>query len=254
MDINTVELLEIFSNIGLPSAIVGGVIIALIFRQSHPKISTASVIGSIFLIFTLGLVQLFAELSEQHVSIQLSPQQAYAFTADGRPTTLDISVNRNGKVAAHRVLQSFPVEELNQRTLSISSATEDFAVKYQGNTLGILSQDALRKLNWEPQNNAGSDPRFWYTNRVFVGQTLTLGNSKYGILKIRTYRFNAEGEAEVSLVLEGYANPIPKRIRVKNKQLAVQTFAGLPEFYIAVREADFKAEEPWAAFNIFSIQ
>ncbi|GAH48392.1 unnamed protein product, partial [marine sediment metagenome] len=125
-----------------------------------------------------------------------------------------------------------------------------FAAKYEGNQLGVINFQTLRNTGWRPaaETRESTDPLFWYTYKVFIGQKQFLGDSEYGRLSVKLYKIS--DKAEVGLQLEGHDDPIPKTISVPNKRVGKQDFPGLPTFYIAVREANF--EEGWVAFSIFT--
>lgn len=221
--------IELLTQLGLPSAFVGMVLIALIFKQSHPQVSVAAAVMAVVLVGVFGFVQLAEGVSGKDIGIQVSPEGVYAVSADG-PTALSISASRG------KAVQTYAIEKPSK---------DGFETR-------------LHNLGWklatECATQTETTPHFWSTNRVHAGQTQKLGSSKYGLLKLYAERFTGDGDAVVTLILDGQGAPLPKRIEIRNKGLAVQSFEEIPEFYVAVREADFQASPPWAAFNVFSLQ
>ncbi|MGH8678192.1 MAG: hypothetical protein ACREUQ_07575, partial [Burkholderiales bacterium] len=135
---------------------------------------------------------------------------------------------------------------------------DGLSVKFEDQPIGQLNRERLLDVGWRPATECddaeAGDPKFWSTHRVYLGREHNLGKTRYGVLKLNAKRFTGEGKAVVTLSLEGHEAPLPKDVAIANKGLGVQSFADVPEFYIAVREADFTVDPPWAAFSVFSIQ
>ena len=182
------------------------------------------------------------------------PKKIYAITSKGKSTDLTIRIMREGNLLESLILEKPDQDSYEGRLLSLSLTGNEqdrkFAAKYEGNQLGVINFQTLRNTGWRPaaETRESTDPLFWYTYKVFIGQKQFLGESEYGRLSVELYKIS--DKAEVGLQLEGHDDPIPKTISVPNKRVGKQDFPGLPTFYIAVREANF--EEGWVAFSIFT--
>lgn len=222
--------LDLLANLGLPSAFVAMVVIALIFRKTHAKVSVAAAVMAVGLVGVFGVTQLVESASGKDIQIHVSADDVYALAAGG-PTDLVITASRGNSAPVQLKLGKPSMERFNDR---------------------------LKDLGWTLASDcapqATGTPSSWSTNRVFAGQTQRLGLTKYGMLRIRAEHFLKTGEAVVTLILDGHESPIPNRLRIRNKGLGVQSFQEIPEFYVAVREADFKTTPQWAAFNVFGRQ
>ena len=248
------ELLQLLAKLGLPSAIVAMVIITVIFHKRFPKLSVIAGAISIFLATTLGIIQIGLYVTGSDIVIMTEPKKVYAITSKGKPTDLTIQIMREGNLLDSLILEKPNQNSYEGRLLSLflteNKRDEKFAVKYEGNQLGVINFQALRNSGWHPsaETRESRDPLFWYTYKVFIGQKQFLGESEYGRLSIKLHKVS--DKAEVGLQLEGHDDPIPNRISISSKGVGKQDFPGLPTFYIAVREANFK--EGWAAFSIFT--
>jgi hypothetical protein len=220
--------IELLTKLGLPSAIIGIVLIAITFRRTHLKISAAAAAMAVFLVFLLGVVQLVHTVTDGDITIALAPADAHVLTANG-PASLKIAVVRGDD---------------SVRTSTIARMSDESFERV------LLDLGFRRAEKLEPPR--GTLPRYWSTNRVYAGQTYRVGETEYGLLQLRATQFTESGDAFVTLELVGRGRPIPEHLEIKNKQLDAQTFAGLPEFWVAVREADFTGKRPWAAFSIFT--
>jgi len=220
--------LELLTKLGLPSALVGMVLIAVVFKRSHVRISAAAAGMAVFLVFVVGVIQLVHTVTDRDIEIALAPHEFYALTATG-PETLKIAVVRG---------------QDSVRTSTIARVSDT-------NFEQILSDLGFKRPETIPLKR-DTLPHYWSTNRVYAGQTYRVGETEYGLLRLRATQFTETGDAIVTLELVGRDRPIPEHLEIKNKQLDAQTFTGLPEFWVAVREADFTGPRPWAAFSIFT--
>ncbi|MBU0544821.1 MAG: hypothetical protein KKH97_05755 [Proteobacteria bacterium] len=224
----TPDPLSLFAQLGLPSAFIGMVLIAIIFKKTHTRVSAGAAVMAVILVAVYGLIQLKETHFGDDIALEVYPQEAYSFNASG-PVTLKVSVRR-GKVIL--------------KTLQIDQPSDD--------NFG----DRLKNLGWrktlaESTEQKSSTPQFWSTNRVYVGRPQTLGLTEGGLLKITAMQFTGAGEAVVTLELADKSQPIPTKLTIRNKGLEVQSFPEKGDFFIAVREADFTAPTPWASFAIF---
>lgn len=250
-------LLNLLVGLGLPSAIVAMVLIALVFRRDHKKLSVVAAAVAVALGTLLGVIQL-ADYVRGDLEIQTSPADATAVMADGKPIDFDISVLRGGRVVKTQQIPQRAVTELEQRALGLDHLDSAFRVSYAGSPLGRIGDDRVRDLGWRPvaecrETEAGA-PQFWSTYRVYVGREHRLGQTADGVLRLQAKRFTADGHAVLTLRLDGHDAPDPPEVSIPNKGLSTQTFPGVGDFYIAVREADFTGPQPWAAFSVFAIQ
>ncbi|MFX0203266.1 MAG: hypothetical protein ACFFCW_44750 [Candidatus Hodarchaeota archaeon] len=249
------QILELLADLGLPSACVGTVIIAIIFKRTHAKISTWAAVIALVLMVIFAVIQFVEVFRGSDVSIGVKPAGASAFTASGHPVNLEISVTRKDKVLATRIIEKLSESTYQTRPLVVNMEATGLTVSYGDYQIGLLAFDRIRTVGWRPAEECAESgsPHYWYTNRVHAGQTLRLGETDYGTLKICAISFTESGEAKVALELAGHGEPIPAEVVIRNKGLGVQSFLGIPEFYIAVREADFTTDHPWAAFSVFSL-
>ena len=221
--------LELFTKLGLPSAVAGMVLVALLFKSKHPTEARWAAVTAVILMGVFGAVQLFDYVSGEDIAIKVNPDGVYALSPQG-PSALTVSATQGSST----------------QTMKIAKPSQT----------GFEAR--LRDLGWKPATECAtpseSTPRFWSTNRVYVGQTQRLGQTRFGMLKIHAEKYSASGDAAITLILDGHKAPIPNLLEIKNKGLDVQSFEEVPEFYVAVREADFQADPPWAAFSVFSMQ
>lgn len=246
---------EMFVNLGLPSGFVAMVLIALIFRKAHPTTGKWAARLAILLGMSLAGFEFWEIFLGTDADLKLMPQNVRAFTYSGRPTDLDISIVRKSKSVKTIKIEKVSETVFQSRSLAVKSDVASFRVEHQGYQIGILNHRHLRDVGWLPSeecpNVKTSKAGHWYTNRVHVGQSSRLGMTPYGVLTIRATKFTADGDAVVSLSLLGHSDPIPNELKIRNKAVDVQSFPGLPVFYIAVREANFQTGNPWVAFTVF---
>lgn len=249
--------LDILVSLGLPSAIVAMVLIALIFKRDHAKISTSAGWSAIGLVGILGIGQV-VEIWRGQVSIDIAPSNVYAFDDIGHPVEVAITAERAGSTLESVTIKEIPDSQYADRSLALGPGDDGLTVMYHDQPIGKLNRRRLVDVGWQPgaecNNGDAGDPKFWSTHRVYVGRPHHLGNTRYGALKLIAKSFTGDGKAVVTLGLEGHESPIPNALAIANKGLGIQSFSAVPEFYIAVREADFTVDPPWAAFNVFSIQ
>ena len=222
-----IEPLAQLADLGLPSGFVGMVLIAIIFAKIHKKVSVTAAMMAVFLVGVYGITQLIQAWSGEDLTVSVSPARVLAFDSTGQ-VSLDIVVYRGDTVVT---------------TSSIAQPSDD------------NFDNSLRNIGWKPAVEClapTTTPSLWSTNRVYAGQTLEIGQTDFGLLRIDARQFTGEGEAIITLQLLGSDPPIPDQLEIKNKGLGVQSFLGLPEFFVAVREANFQASPPWAAFTIFT--
>ena len=251
------RMFELLVGLGLPSACVAMVIIAWLFKTEHARISAAAAWVAVGLVAVFGVIQL-VDVTRGKVSIDIHPKDAMAFTPAGHPVELEISVSRGSQILEKGRVEALPESRLRARPLALDRADDGLAVTHDGYRIGLLQNQRLRDIGWLPAEDCtgpeSAEPRFWHTRRVHAGQTHRLGETRFGILTITAAQFTADGRAVVTLKLAGRNEPIPREVLVENKGLDIQSFAEVPEFYIAVREADFTGDAPWAAFSVFSMQ
>ncbi len=252
------EMLKLLASLGLPVAFVGMVVIALVLKPINKTVSTWAAWIAVGLVAVLGVGELVNALRGSDISLAVEPSSVYAFTPEGQPIDLHITAARRTAVVASMNVPKQTEDLYASRPLALESVEKGLIVKHQGYPVGVLTRERLRDMGWRPSEELGplgeGEPKYWYTNRVHAGQTQRLGESKYGVLSIHAKEFTGSGEAVVTLILQGHEGPLPSELRIPNKSLGTQSYSGIPEFYIALREADFAAEPPWAAFSVFSIQ
>lgn len=252
--------LQFLVNLGLPSAFVGMVLIAILFKRSHGTISAWAASIAVGLVGLFGLIQLVDVLRGKDVIVQFEPADVQGFTPSGRPVDLKIEARRGSRVLNVRRVEKLSERAYKSRPLSLGEPQGAvYAVEYQDFQLGVLNQQRLRDAGWQPAEECARSaeeiagtPRFWHTSRVHAGDTYKLGPSQYGAVQISARSFTSDGKALVTLALGGHGLPRPTEVAIANKGLDVQSFAEVPEFYIAVREADFESRNPWAAFSVFA--
>ncbi len=251
------KALELLVSLGLPSATIAMVLIALLFKRDHSKIAAWAGWAAVGLVAVIGIGQL-VQIWRGDVTIEMSPNDAVALDNSGRPVELEITVRRAGRILETITLKTIADDRYETRSLAVTGNEDRLSVLYENQPIGVLRRERLTDVGWRPAAECGSpgagDPRFWSTHRVFVGREHNLGTTRYGILRLQAKRFTQDGKAVVALSLEGHDAPIPKDVPIANKGLGIQSFANVPDFYIAVREADFTVDPPWAAFSVFSIQ
>ena len=222
--------LDLLVGLGLPSAAVGLILLGWLLKGSHPKISTLSLIIGIVFLTPFGGIQLYQLVTGEDVNLSLRPQPQDVFVLDpSGPVQLDITASRGDDTLATQTIPALSRSVLDTR---------------------------LRNMGWTQatEDTTTTAPRFWSTNRVSVGASYNFGPTNYGLLRIRVDQFTSAGEAVVTLELDGHGTPIPASVSIPNKGIDVQSFVQAAEFYIGVREADFQTENPWAAFNVFTIR
>lgn len=242
--------LELLTNIGLPSAIVGLVIIAFIFRYQYKRLVKAALIIALVLAALIGLAQVIYHFN---IKVDREPENAYAMTTKGEPVDLKIDVRVGDKILKSETIARPDKSEYEGRSLKIidnNLKDEYFVIGYYGNQVGYIYYDELHNQGWRKVNGTPGTPKFWSTYRIYAGQSQELEGCEYGRLAIKFYAVN-EGKAEVSLLLEGSGEPVPPRVLISNKGVGQQDFAGLPTFYIAIREADFA--DGWIAVGVFIV-
>jgi hypothetical protein len=218
----------LFAQLGLPSAFVGMVLIAVIFKKTHQRVSAGAAVMAVCLVGVYGVIQLTDALSGRDIDIEVSPPEPYVFNGSG-PVALEVSVRRGKEIL---------------KTKKIDPLSDDNF----GNKLRVLGWS---KPSAEGTMQESSTPQFWSTNRVYPQRPETLGVTGIGKLMIRAIRFSEAGEAVVTLELADKSQPQPPQLTIKNKGLDVQSFQGKGDFYIAVTGADFTANSKWATFSVF---
>lgn len=250
-------LLQVLISMGLPAAIVGMVIVALVFRREHPTVSRWAAFAAVGLFSALGIIEVVDRATARDLTITITPSDAAGSSQAGLPTEIEVSVNRGSTSLKKQPIRAVPAEAYRSRPLTVAQGGRGLAVMYENLQIGTLDRARLNDAGWrlaEECGTSGGQPRFWHTGRIYAGQNPRLGDSFYGKLRLRALRFAGDGQAVVTLTLEGRDPPMPLEIPIKNKGLGVQSFSEVADFYIAVREADFTTTQPWASFSVFSAQ
>ena len=99
--------LELLAGLGLPSAFVAMVLIALIFRTAHPKISAWAGVLAVVSVGAYAVIQLAEAATCSDVSIQIDPPDVCAFSQTGHPVDLSITVLREAKPLKTRLATWF---------------------------------------------------------------------------------------------------------------------------------------------------
>lgn len=258
------DLIQILANLGLPSAIVCMVIIAWLFRKQFERWAKRAVVLAIILALFLGLIQLANLIIKKNISIICTPEDFYTLSRKGKPQEVKLQVQRGEKTIATKKISALDEQSYKSRLFSLKRPVnpnlEKYLVMYESNQQGELNYMQLTNIGWKPTYQTGGDvetPRYWFTHKVFLGQTHNFGDTgQFGELKI-TFEDIRDKKAVVYLILSSRGTPFPEKVDIANKQVSHQDFAELPTFYIAVREADFRVNEEnpreWAAFSIFLI-
>ncbi|NIM22926.1 MAG: hypothetical protein GTN51_01475, partial [Armatimonadetes bacterium] len=142
--------LELLAGLGLPSAFTGMVLVALVFRRAHAKISTWAACFAVALVGLYGVIQLAEALRGSDVQVRVDPQDARAFNSPGCPVDLEISVVRRGKILTKREIGKQSEAAYQSRPLTVDARKDALAVKYGGYRIGELDHECLRKIGWQP--------------------------------------------------------------------------------------------------------
>ncbi|MBN1480299.1 hypothetical protein EH223_20125 [candidate division KSB1 bacterium] len=247
------DAIELLAKLGLPSAIVAMVIISYIFKDKFEKLTKISLGIAIGLAALFGIIQIVAWTSGKDVALKYSPTEFYALSRAGEPVELNVFVKKSGNTIKADTIASIDPESFENRIIVLDSTTgEKFALLYEGHQQGTLSYEELRSNGWRQAFDLGpgdQQANYWFTHKVYVGDPAPLGKtSDAGDLEIRLKAIR-DNQAIVTLALKGGGRPKPPEVGIENKKIGIQDFSGIPTFYIAVREANFK--EQWAAFSVF---
>lgn len=256
------DIIQVLAKIGLPSAIVAMVIIAFLFKDQFEKWAKIAIIIAIVLAAMIGAIQVYQLFTGKDISVIFEPDEYFAISRNGSPIETQVIVKQGGKIIATKTRAALDSNHFATRPFTLQQVlpnSKNYELYYEGNQQGILTSYELQKMGWimSGENKTSGTPRYWFTHKVFIGQTHNLGDTgKYGELLI-TFDKIKENKAIVFLSLSGRGKPIPAKIAIENKQVGHQDFVEIPTLYIAVREADFRENEdnpkPWAAFSVFLI-
>jgi hypothetical protein len=250
--------IEILTNIGLPSAIIGMIVIAFLFRKEYKKIVKAALIIALILATLLGVAQIIYHFN---LKVDRIPHNVYAIATGGNPVELKIEVKVGDKILKSDIITKPDSVEYENRPLKVINNDLDnqcFNIGYYGNQVGRVFYDELTSQGWRKFTGTSETPRFWTSYRIYLGKSHDLKQCEYGKLSIKFYSVKSvikegkeEGVAEVSLFIEGRETPNPATVLIQNKGVGQQDFVELPTFYIAIREANFT--EGWIAVNIYTV-
>lgn len=103
-----------------------------------------------------------------------------------------------------------------------------------------------------PIRAATGPPQFFLTGKVTVGGTAWLGQlPPAGPVSVQFLRLNERGLAVVKVNAPDLGPAEPPTLELNNKSALTQSFQGM-HFDVAIREASFVANPPWAAFAVMA--
>jgi hypothetical protein len=246
-----VDALELLTKLGLPSAIIALVVISFIFKDKFEKLARMTLTVAIVLMAIIGITQLVAWISGKDVTVTYSPKQFYAVSLSGEAVDLKVSVKKGGATLVADSVLSLDLHAFEARTLTVEHLDEaKLSVRHNDHQQGTVTYSELRNSGWIKANEAGADshPNYWFTHKVYVGETIRLGKAQNAGEMSLSFLSIHDNKAFVKLAMKGSEKPRPETVGIQNKQVGSQDFQNMPTFHIAVREANFA--EKWAAFSV----
>ncbi|MGH8678398.1 MAG: hypothetical protein ACREUQ_08630, partial [Burkholderiales bacterium] len=149
------KALELLISLGLPSAIVAMVMIALVFKRDHPKIAAWAGWAAIGLVGVIGIGQLVA-IWRGNVSVDLAPKDVFAFNAAGHPIELEITVKRAGSTLQTAKIDKIPDSSYAARHLTLGRGDDGLAVMFEDQPIGRLNRERLIDVGWRPATECDS--------------------------------------------------------------------------------------------------
>lgn len=252
------EYIALLNGLGVPAAIGAALIITISLKKTHPKASGVGAIITLTAVAAFASIDLFPKGRDAFWTaprIETKPEEFFASSADGNPVAASIGVYRGGTLLVEKKIVPISNDRLLARPLHLQRRADEFVALNQTVPVGVISDDSIRAAGLVQCCIGGENQsKVLHTRRVYPGDTIQLDNSSHGSLKLRFERIGRKGGAVVTLISDALGEPRPREITVENKGNDSQIFQGVHEFLVAVREADFTREHPWAAFTVVAIQ
>lgn len=249
-----------------PLLLVALIVVAIAsWRVVHPPLAlgfTAVVgaIGALYVLFSVIPHILDATDPTALPDVASAPFEATA--RDGRPNDMAIQLYRGTQLLGECALAgpgSAPVRSTDPLRLERSARGSGFEVWSGATLVGDLPASALAAFvpapppaSAEPASTPSSPPQFFLTGKVAVGGTAWLGQlSPAGPVSVEFVRLNERGFAVVKVNAPDLGPATPATLELNNKAALTQSFARM-HFDVAIREASFIADPPWAAFAVMA--
>ncbi len=233
------------------------------WRVVHPPLAMgfSAIVG----LFALGylffsVIPQIIATAEPLADVASPPFEATA--RDARPNDMAVQIYRGAELLGECALGgSSPAPTRSSEPLRVERAPDakGFQVWAGATLLGDLPETALAGLEPVPAPAAeiparkdSAPPQFFLTGKVPLGGTAWLGQlPPAGPVSVQFVRLNASGLAVVKVNAPELGPADPPTLELNNKAALTQSFERM-HFDVAIREASFIADPPWASFAVMA--
>jgi hypothetical protein len=187
-----------------------------------------------------------------------APFEATAY--DARSNELAIQIYRGPKLVGSCELhrdEAAPKPPAGPLRLERRATGQGFEVWSGATRVGSLPESSLAAFVQPVESSshverAGAPPELFLTPKVVVGGSFSLGSlPQAGPVSVQFVRLDELGRAIVRVDGSGLGPASPATLELTNKSVRTQSFGSI-DFDVAIREASFVADPPWAAFAVIT--
>jgi hypothetical protein len=251
---------------GFAVPLILGVLIFLAiasWRVVHPPLAMgfSAIVGFFsFCYVVFSVVPNIIAAADTPPDVAAAPFEATA--RDARPNDMAVQIYRGAQLLGECALGSSsaaPVRSTEPLRVERVPSGKGFQVWSGATLLGDLPATALAGLEpasapapQKPVRKDSAPPQFFLTGKVPVGGTAWLGQlSPAGPVSVQFVRLNEVGLAVVKVNAPDLGPADPPTLELNNKAALTQSFERM-DFDVAIREASFIADPPWASFAVMA--
>ena len=244
----------------VPLLLVALIVLAIAsWRVVHPPLA-------------LGLTLIIGASTAAYLSLRVIPRLVEAVEApdvaapfeatnrDARPSEMAIQLYRGAQLVGHCALAGpeAPPPPRGPLRVERAGAGKGYQVWSGATLIGDLPESALPEVQpaAEPRPSFGgaaaARPQLYLTDKVVLGGSASLGQmAPAGLVSVQFVRLDERGNAIVKVNAPALGPATPTALELGNKTVGTQSFERM-DFDVAIREASFVADPPWAAFAVIA--
>ena len=234
------------------------------WRVVHPPLALAltAVVGVCAVAYLFfSVIPRFLAATDS-LDVAAAPFEATA--RDARPNDMAIQLYRGSRLLGECALADpdaapAPIRSAEPLRIERGANGSGYQVWSGATLVGDLPESSLAALDLGRSAESApgparspEPPQFFLTGKVAVGDSFSLGRlSPAGAVTVQFVRLNERGLAVVKVDAPDLGPADPPTLELNNKSALTQSFERM-HFDVAIREASFIADPPWAAFAVMA--